>query len=156
MHQELASWSAQLFTSPDGLPYAGTNPGSQHVWVATGFGGDGLTLGTLCGKLVAQSIIGNSYHPLNSLYSSRRCKPLASAKQFMHEQLSVAKHVLLDRITAERSPLDELQPGEGKVVRLKGQSVVAAYREPTGRLHAHSAICPHLKVLPNVGQLTAS
>jgi Rieske Fe-S protein len=36
-----------------------------------------------------------------------------------------------------------LARGEGKVLRVHGE-VVAAYREPGGRVHAVSAICTHM------------
>ena len=73
-HKELARWSARLFPSADGLPYVGTDPGKAHTWIATGFSGDGLTLGTIAAKILAQSIVGER-HPLASTYSSRRFKP---------------------------------------------------------------------------------
>ena len=144
VEEELAHWSAQLFPSADGLPYVGTDPGSDHIWVATGFSGDGLSLGTISGKIIAQTILGQK-HPLASVYSSHRFKPLASARQFLQEQMSVAKHMVGDRFTTPRASFDDIAPGEGRVVKVNGKQV-AAYREPDGRLHAHSAVCTHLKV----------
>ncbi|RYG23484.1 MAG: FAD-binding oxidoreductase, partial [Chitinophagaceae bacterium] len=40
-------WSSQFFEPADGLPYIGPLPGiSKNVYVATGFNGDGIMLGT--------------------------------------------------------------------------------------------------------------
>ena len=144
MQQELACWTSQYYTPADGLPYVGTDPGSEHVWIATGFSGDGLSLGTIAGKVLAQSLLGEK-HALASVYSSHRFKPLASAKQFLVEQMSVAKHMVTDRLTGLSVSLEDIQPGEGRVAQV-GASKVAAYRDLDGTLHAHSATCTHLKV----------
>jgi Rieske Fe-S protein len=41
------------------------------------------------------------------------------------------------------SSVDEIKPGQGAVVR-HGALKVACYRDDSGRLHEHSAVCPHL------------
>jgi len=147
VQEEIAFWSAQHFSSPDGLPYVGTDPGSAHVWIAAGFSGDGLSLGTVSGKVLAQSILGLK-HDLAPVYNSHRFKPLASAKQFLEEQLTVAKHMIVDRICVAGVSLQDIQPGEGRIAQM-GVSKVAAYRDPAGVLHAHSAVCPHMKCIVN-------
>ena len=40
-------WSGQVIETPDGLPYIGKM--ADHQYVATGFGGNGMTFGTLAG-----------------------------------------------------------------------------------------------------------
>jgi glycine/D-amino acid oxidase-like deaminating enzyme len=40
-------WSAQVIEPVDGLPFIGRNAGSERVYVATGFSGNGMTFGTL-------------------------------------------------------------------------------------------------------------
>jgi len=48
-------WSGEILNSQDGLPFIGPNPGSPtHEWIATGFGGNGLTLGSLAGWMFAE------------------------------------------------------------------------------------------------------
>jgi Rieske Fe-S protein len=41
-------------------------------------------------------------------------------------------------------PVDELRPGEGRIVDAGGDKV-AAYRDPDGTVHALSPICTHLR-----------
>lgn len=41
-------------------------------------------------------------------------------------------------------PLEELRPGEGRIVDAGGEKV-AAYRNPDGAVHALSPICTHLR-----------
>lgn len=60
--------------------------------------------------------------------------------------MSVAKHMVVDRIkSGEQGPLQDLEPGHGRVAQV-GAHKVAAYRDMDGRLHAHSAVCTHMKV----------
>src|SRR5204863_5647262 len=40
-------WSGQIVEPVDGLPYIGRNAGATHVFVATGFSGNGITFGTI-------------------------------------------------------------------------------------------------------------
>ncbi len=42
----------------DGLPLVGRIPGAGDLWVATGFEGDGICLGPLMGRAVADAILG--------------------------------------------------------------------------------------------------
>lgn len=44
--------------SPDGLPWLGEVPGRPGLWVATGMGPSGLTLGPYSGSLVADALLG--------------------------------------------------------------------------------------------------
>lgn len=43
-------WSAQLYESVDGLPYIGRSHFRKHVYLATGFFGDGISLGSIAAK----------------------------------------------------------------------------------------------------------
>ena len=53
--------------------------------------------------------------------------------------------LVTDRVAMRfAGPLDQLQPGEGRVVDVDGEKV-AAYRDPDGVVHAVSPICTHLR-----------
>ncbi|GAA1843553.1 FAD-dependent oxidoreductase [Brevibacterium marinum] len=47
-----------MSTRPGGLPFAGAVPGSQGLWLASGFGAGGLTMGPLIGDGLARAILG--------------------------------------------------------------------------------------------------
>src|SRR5204862_2983349 len=58
--------------------------------------------------------------------------------------LDVGKRFVADRIRSLRpSAADTLQADEGGIVTLDGETV-AAYRDPSGVLHAVAADCTHL------------
>ena len=135
-------WSAQHYHSADGLPLAGRVPGQEHVYVATGFAGTGLSLGTVAGKLVANLILGRS-DPLEEILSPGRLTPLASAGEVISENLDVARQFLGDRFAGPTldSPR-EVPPGKGAIVAADGKRQ-AVYRDPMGRLYSFSPVCTH-------------
>ncbi|MGO1916381.1 MAG: NAD(P)/FAD-dependent oxidoreductase [Brevibacterium aurantiacum] len=47
-----------MSTRPGGLPYAGAVPGAPGLWLASGFGAGGLTMGPLIGEGLAAAILG--------------------------------------------------------------------------------------------------
>lgn len=136
-------WSGQVIEPVDGLPYIGRNPLSDHVFVATGFSGTGMTFGTVAGMIVSDLIIG-SQNPWVDLYDAGRVKPFASFKEFVAENIDYPSHMIGDRLTpAQQTGTASLKEDEGALVRV-GSKKIAAYRDPQGELHLLSPVCPHL------------
>jgi len=136
-------WSGQIIESVDGLPFIGRNSHSDHVFVATGFSGTGLTFGTIAGMIVSDFIIGNQ-NPWAELYAAERVKPLAAMKNFLTENIDFPSHLIGDRLTrAQSSQPGRLRENEGAILRI-GAKKVAAYRDPQGEMHYLSPVCPHL------------
>lgn len=140
-------WAAQDYYSVDGLPYIGRlTRTSDRILVATGFSGWGMTWGTASAMLLAERIEGR-LGELAEPFDAKRVALAASAPAFVREQVDVARHLLLDRLTApSREPLENVARGEGRLFR-RGAGVVAAYRDPDGDLHTVSAACSHLGCL---------
>ncbi|WP_095985269.1 FAD-dependent oxidoreductase [Cystobacter fuscus] len=136
-------WSGQVIEPVDGLAYIGRNGGSRHVWVATGFSGTGMTFGTLAGMILSDLILGRD-NRYASLYDATRVKPIAGARDFVHENADVAFHFVADRLARpDTHDLSEVPPGEGRIVEVEGRKV-AVYRETSGGVHALSPVCTHL------------
>jgi glycine/D-amino acid oxidase-like deaminating enzyme/nitrite reductase/ring-hydroxylating ferredoxin subunit len=137
-------WSTQDNMPVDSLPYVGRMLPFQHgIWVATGFMKWGLTNGTAAAMILADLIAGRD-NPWAELYDATRLKPLASAPDFVKENVNVGKHFVGDHLARpEVRSLDEVPPGEGRLVR-DGLGKVAAYRDGDGALHVVSAVCTHL------------
>ncbi|WNG24650.1 FAD-dependent oxidoreductase [Cystobacter fuscus] len=136
-------WSGQVIEPVDGLAYIGRNSGSRHVWVATGFSGTGMTFGTLAGMILSDLILGRD-NRYASLYDATRVKPVAGAKDFVHENAEVAFHFVADRLARpDTHDLSDVPPGEGRIVEVEGRKV-AVYREASGGVHALSPVCTHL------------
>lgn len=141
-------WAAQDNDSTDTVPLIGPfTSGAGHVYVATGFGGWGMTGGVLAGGLLATAIIGQEA-PWAALYAPRRMwSTLREAPDFVKHQAVVAKHFLGDLIrTAYADSPADVPPGGGAVVRIGGHAC-AVHRDDDGALHAVSARCTHLGCL---------
>jgi D-amino-acid dehydrogenase len=54
------TWAGLRPASPDGLPFVGPLPDMDNVWVASGHGMLGVTLGPITGQLIAEQIAGSA------------------------------------------------------------------------------------------------
>lgn len=54
------AWSATFGSSRDGLPAIGRRAGSERVWIAAGFGGNGVTFAALAASMIASQIAGTT------------------------------------------------------------------------------------------------
>lgn len=54
------AWAAAFGSSPDGLPAIGRAANQERVWLASGFGGNGVTFAALAAELIAAEFAGES------------------------------------------------------------------------------------------------
>src|SRR5438105_4035549 len=69
-------WAGIFGLTQDLLPLVGPIPGRDGTWVAAGYSGHGNVLGSLCGRLVADTILGG-HDPLLELFDPGRLLQLA-------------------------------------------------------------------------------
>ena len=139
-------WSAQQYSSPDGLPYIGRMHGHDNLHMATGFAADGLVWGTLAGMIIADEILGND-NPWQARFGARRITPGKSALQYAKENATVTKHMVKDYLGTEKlTDFDEIAQGQGRVATVDGEKL-AIHRTASGELKVLSAICPHMKCI---------
>ncbi|WP_030584816.1 FAD-dependent oxidoreductase [Streptomyces globisporus] len=143
-------WAAQDNDPSDTVPLVGPfHVGARHTYVATGFGGWGMTGGILAGRLLTSLITGSGARPAwAELYDPRRVADvLREAPALLRQQADVAKHFAGDRMRVTHvDSVDEIPPGTGAVVRVKGRRC-AVHRSQDGTLRAVSARCTHLGCL---------
>ncbi|MEU6665380.1 FAD-dependent oxidoreductase [Streptomyces sp. NPDC046727] len=140
------AWATQDNESTDSVPLVGPfHPGARHTYVATGFGGWGLSGGIMAGLLLTALITGRDC-AWRELYDPRRLKPVVrEAPSLLRTQAEVARHFVGDRLKPSAS-VDGLAPGDGALVRSGGERL-AVHRDEEGALHAVSARCTHLGCL---------
>jgi glycine/D-amino acid oxidase-like deaminating enzyme/nitrite reductase/ring-hydroxylating ferredoxin subunit len=141
-------WATQDNDSTDRVPLVGPlHAGSRHTYVATGFGGWGLSGGIMAGRLLAELIAGQKL-PWADLYDPRRIGPaVREAPTFLKHQAQVARHFVGDRLPPTTGlTVDDIPPGEGAVIGSGGHRR-AVHRDEAGQLHAVSARCTHLGCL---------
>ncbi|MEU4836082.1 FAD-dependent oxidoreductase [Streptosporangium sp. NPDC023615] len=139
-------WAAQDNDTTDGVPFVGPlHPGARHAYVATGFGGWGMSNGVMSGLLLSALITGGE-SPWAGLYDPRRLRPVREAGPALKMQATVARHFVGDRLSSAGTGAQDvidLPAGQGTVVK-RGGKRCAVYRDENGALHAVSAICTHL------------
>lgn len=139
-------WSTQDNFTLDGLPYLGRLTSRfRRTFIATGFGGWGMTNGTAAG-LVMRDLIQGKPHPW-PIFSPSRRMPWHGYRELAKLNWVLSKTFLQDHLQAFRKEETEaLAPGEGVVGRL-GFRRLAVSRGAAGELQAVSPICTHLGCL---------
>lgn len=137
-------WATQDNNTTDRLPYIGPfHAGAKNVYVATGFGGWGMSTGVMSGQLLAALMTGEQ-PPWAKVYDPRRLHPIREAGPMVKLQANVAGHFVGDRVRRSHiDSVDDIAPGTGAVLRLAGERC-AIYRDAAGAVHALSARCTHL------------
>lgn len=141
-----SQWSAQQYSSPDGLPYIGRLHGHDNVYLATGFAADGLAWGALAAMMISDQVLGRD-NRWQARFDARRFTPGKSAAQYAKENVHVAHHMFKDYLGAEKlKEAGEVAPGQAVVAKVDGQQL-AIHRTADGQLKVLSAVCPHLKCI---------
>lgn len=136
-------WSGQIIEPADGLPLIGRSSGTDRVHVASGFGGNGMTLGTAAALILTDVVLGRA-NRFAGLYRATRVKPLAQARQALGENTGYAAHLIGDRIDrGEVGDADDILRGQGRLMRV-GTRMAAVYCDQAGTCHYLSAVCTHL------------
>lgn len=146
------TWAAQDNWSGDRIPFIGPlHPGAKHVWVATGFGGWGMTNGVLAGLMLRDYIDGRA-PSWARIYDPRRLHPALEAKTVMstgaRSMAGLAGNAgarLKSKLGRGRSP-GELRPGEAGIVS-HSDGEWATYVDEAGATHAVSPTCTHMGCL---------
>lgn len=138
-------WSSQYYEPTDGLPYIGKLPGAEPgVYVATGFGGNGITYSHVASISLTDLII-NGKSRYENLFDPSRVKPVAGFKNFVMENADVVKQLVSKLMPAdELESLSALAKGEAKVIEFENEKV-ALYKDNSGNLHAVNPACTHVK-----------
>jgi glycine/D-amino acid oxidase-like deaminating enzyme/nitrite reductase/ring-hydroxylating ferredoxin subunit len=135
-------WAAQYYEPADGLPYVGRSALSERVYVATGYSGTGLVLGTLAARVLHDALHGHETE-IARLVAATRIQPFAAARKVVSENLDVAVRLVGDRLAGWSGSLEGLANGEGRLVECDGHRL-AVYRDESGAFHARSPVCTHM------------
>jgi glycine/D-amino acid oxidase-like deaminating enzyme/nitrite reductase/ring-hydroxylating ferredoxin subunit len=137
-------WLGQVVETNDGLPFIGENDGQQFI--ATGFCGNGFTLGTLAAMMARDRYLDRK-NPWFDLFRADRKKFHGGTWRYIQENLDYPFYMLRDRLKgAETESPDDIKVGEGKILKLDGKKV-AAFRNDDAKITLLSPICTHLKCI---------
>lgn len=134
-------WLGQVVETDDGLPLIGENAGNQFV--ATGFLGNGFTLGTLSAMMARDRYL-KKVNPWFDLFRVDRKQFHGGTWRYLKENKDYLYYLVRDRFAGpDTKNLDDVKIDEGKIVKVDGKKV-AAYRAKDGKLTMCSPICTHL------------
>jgi glycine/D-amino acid oxidase-like deaminating enzyme/nitrite reductase/ring-hydroxylating ferredoxin subunit len=137
-------WSGQVIETPDGLPYIGETASQQFA--ATGFGGNGMTFGTLGAMMAVDAFLARK-NPWADLFQVHRTKIRGGTWDYLKENKDYPYYLLRDWLGgAEGKSLRTVKRNQGKILNLDGRKV-AAYRDPQGKVTLCSPVCTHLKCI---------
>ncbi len=139
--EETHAWSAQDYSSHDGLPFIGALPrGRGHVYLATGYGKWGLTNGVAAALSITQEIHGHRASWQRPI--SRRITRPSGALEIARLNAAVATHLVADLTRAELRSAGRPAEGQGVVGRRGARPIGEA--QVDGRHCSVVAICTHL------------
>jgi glycine/D-amino acid oxidase-like deaminating enzyme/nitrite reductase/ring-hydroxylating ferredoxin subunit len=142
-------WLGQVIEPDDGLPFVGKN--APHQFIATGFSGNGMTLGTVAAMMARDRFLGRS-NPWEDLFRVDRSPFHGGTWQYLTENIDYPFYMVRDRLkSASRRSLESLAKGEGDIVLHEGRKV-AAFRSDEGELSLCSPVCTHMKCLVHWNQ----
>ena len=138
-----AKWSAQYYDPADGLPYIGHLPGaSDGIYVATGFSGNGMILGTVS-AIVLSDMIAKGESAYQDLFKPGRIKPIAGFTEIVKENADVAARFFADRFGIEElDSFAQIPADTGEIVEYNDKKV-AIYKDPSGNVKALDPVCTH-------------
>lgn len=121
--------------------FIGRDAQRKRIFVTTGDSGQGITHGVVASLLIPDLIEGKE-NPFSAVYDPAR-KPLKAAMRFVSENSTAVTNLAQYLAPGEVASVDEVQPGQGAIVR-DGLSKIAAYRAEDGTLYQRAAACTHL------------
>jgi glycine/D-amino acid oxidase-like deaminating enzyme/nitrite reductase/ring-hydroxylating ferredoxin subunit len=137
-------WLGQVVETDDGLPFIGEN--ASREFIATGFCGNGFTLGTLAAMMARDRYLGRP-NPWFELFRVDRRPAHGGLWRYVTENFDYPYYLLRDRIGRSGCrPLEELKPGEGSLVIHDGRKL-AASRDSSGKVTLLSPVCTHMGCL---------
>jgi glycine/D-amino acid oxidase-like deaminating enzyme/nitrite reductase/ring-hydroxylating ferredoxin subunit len=134
-------WSGQVIETNDGLPYIGET--AERQYVATGFGGHGMTFGTLSAMMFADHVAGQT-NPWAELFDAGRTKIKGGLWNYLKENKDYPYYLIRDRFAGTSGhSLRAIKRGHGEVIEVNGHPA-AVYRGLDSQIHVRSATCTHL------------
>jgi glycine/D-amino acid oxidase-like deaminating enzyme/nitrite reductase/ring-hydroxylating ferredoxin subunit len=131
-------WSGQVLETPDGLPYIGEV--AERQVLATGFSGNGMTLGTFSAVLIRDLITGKA-SPWTELFAPKR-KSISGTWDYLLENKDFPAYFIKDWLRSRDQPA-KLKRCSGDVVTIDGKKR-AVYYDEHGKRTLLSPICPHM------------
>ncbi|BCN30223.1 FAD-dependent oxidoreductase [Anaeromicropila herbilytica] len=135
-------WSTQDCMTIDNIPYVGhLTSNTPNLYIATGYGKWGMT-NSVASAMILKDLIVNGKSEWQDVYTPSRHTISASTKNFVVENINVAKELIKGKFGPLPTNID-IEVGEGKITELNGHRA-GIYKDETGDLHVVNTTCPHM------------
>jgi glycine/D-amino acid oxidase-like deaminating enzyme/nitrite reductase/ring-hydroxylating ferredoxin subunit len=135
-------WSGQILETMDSIAYIGKYE-SDNMYIVTGDSGNGLTHGTIAGKLICDLINGEK-NEFADIYDPSRFKLFTAGSVFFKEFVGGFKNYLkVKKKHEQNNDIRSIKKNEGKVIELEGKKY-GVYCDEMDQLHYIGAECTHL------------
>lgn len=136
-------WFTQDNRTLDRVPYIGRLSGKDNIYVATGFGGWGMTTSAVSAMIITDLISGK-VNLWAGIFDPNRKDHVRYAKTIIGENAKLAQHLLSRRLRRHAFDLPTgFESGEGRIIKVRGKKV-AVYKDNTGKIFAMSPKCTHM------------
>lgn len=139
--QVLRHWSTQDPQTPDHLPYIGKMHGRDRCFVATGFGGWGMTTSWIAADVLTALTSGGD-HGVAELVTPARIGASGVGRMAV-ENADVMVKGVTHEVSGHADP-ESVAPGGGATMRADHQHLAVA-RSFDGTLHVSDAHCTHMR-----------
>ena len=137
----LYRWSGQVYEPTDALGFIGRDPElGDHIYVATGDSGMGITNGTIAGMLLTDLILGRE-NVWAKLDSPAR-QTIKAMGNYIGENIHSLSHYK-DIVWSKTVDESTIAANEGGIIEREHKKL-AAYRESPNELKTLSPYCTHL------------
>ncbi|HEX8444647.1 MAG TPA: FAD-dependent oxidoreductase [Allosphingosinicella sp.] len=137
-------WSGMVMEPMDFMPFSGRNPGNTNIYIHTGDSGQGITNGVAGSLTIMPLIIGEDSRFAPVLDPGRKSfNSTSSIGEFIREQAGAVKNFAEYIGPGDLKSEDELQPGQGALIR-HGLKQVATFKAEDGTVIRRSPVCTHL------------
>lgn len=141
VHEVTAVWSAQDYDTPDELPYIGRISDHSNIYAAAGFRKWGLSNGTLAGTMIT-GLITEGKCSFEGLYSRTRPDFISSPGKAFIGAVNPVVELIKSKFEGTES-LEGLKPGEGRVIRFRGEKA-GIYRSENDDVTILDITCTHM------------
>jgi glycine/D-amino acid oxidase-like deaminating enzyme/nitrite reductase/ring-hydroxylating ferredoxin subunit len=139
-------WSTQDNITIDRIPYIGKlDKGSKSIYVATGFGGWGMTTGMVA-AMILTDIIKGVKNPWADVFNPHRRRSIKFQTELLAQGMGTAKKFLRGKMGMKSLKELKLEKGEGKIVNFQGQKI-AVYKSTSGKILTFKPWCTHMGCL---------
>jgi glycine/D-amino acid oxidase-like deaminating enzyme/nitrite reductase/ring-hydroxylating ferredoxin subunit len=135
-------WSTEDCMTLDNIPYIGHfTSDTPNLYIATGYKKWGMTT-SMVSAVLLKDLIVHGESPWQDVFNPSRKTIVASAKNFIVENLNVAEQLIDGKVSSPPKDI-KIAPGEGKIIEANGQRA-GAYRDEKGKLHVVDTTCTHM------------